>query len=119
MIYDRDEIFPGAILRIGNEGYAKLISEAGELFTEMESDYSKVTAARRWCIQFLPPNPELQLSPGERITQELQHERITHRVIRFNAGCFTNAYKEFGGDKSGDSFTEKDHLLDDFVDGCF
>lgn len=120
MIFDRNEVVAGNTLRIANptfEGYARLISEDGEIFTEMESDYSRVIAARRWKIQFLPVDPELQLSPADRITQELQHERVTHRVIRFNAGCFTNAYREFGGDESG-SLPEKDLLVDDF-NGCF
>lgn len=121
MIYDRDEVFPGAVLRIANptfEGYCTLIEPCGEMFTEMESDYSKVTVSTRWKIQFLPANPELQLSPGERITQELQHERITHRVIRFNAGCFTNAYREFGGSNEND-FPDRDNLPDEFIDGVF
>lgn len=121
MIYDRSEVTPDSILRIANpvfEGYAKLISAEGDMFTEMESDYSKVIVQQRWRIQFLPPNPELQLSPGERMTQELQHERITHRVIRFNAGCFTNAYREFGGTTELD-VPDRDNLADEFVDNCF
>lgn len=121
MIYDRDQVCENSVVRIANpsfEGYARLISEDGEIFTEMESDYSHVVAARRWKIQFLPVDPELQLSPSERITQELQHERVTHRVIRFNAGSFTRAYREFGGNEERQT-GDKDQLLDSFIFEAF
>lgn len=122
MIFDRDEVIAGNTLRIANptfEGYCILLESDGDLFTEMESDFSKVTVAQRWRIQFLPADPELQLSPSERITQELQHERITHRVIRFNAGCFTNAYRLYGGSDEDNGVPDRDHLDDSFIENCF
>lgn len=121
MIYEKDEIHPEAVVRIADpvfEGYAILISADGELFSEMESDLSRVTVAQRWRVQFLPVKPELQLTISERFTQAAQKERITHRVIRFNAGCFTTAYKKYGGEQSDDSI-DRDLLPDIFLFDSF
>lgn len=122
MIYEKSEVVPDGIVRISDptfSGYAKLIAPEGEMFTEMESDYAKVIVKQRWRIQFLPALPELQLSPAERITQQLQHERICHRVISFNAGCFTTAYRIYGGTDESNNLPDRDNLLDDFIENCF
>lgn len=99
MIYKKDEVFPGSMLRIDLngvfEGYATLIEPAGAIFTEMERDHSPVIVSRRWLVEFVPFSEELSLSSSEKITQINVAGVKTHRIIKFVAGNFSKTNKVY------------------------
>lgn len=117
MIFDKNDVFPGSILR--NEidgkfdGVFRLIEPAGDEMSEMEHDRSPVVVKRRWLVEFVG---EEGLSGGERFTQANQKGKRTHRTIRFVAGKFRNLHKKY--QYIHPTSSNNDFMLDEF-DGCF
>jgi len=118
MVFEKDQVEEGAILRIDVDGkfdgYARLLEPSGSYFTEMISDKTIVIVSRRWLVEFVDISElDFNLSNKDKITQINQKKRKTHRNIKFVGGDFETAQAQFGW-LDEEPRQEKEILLDDF-----